>query len=78
MISGMAKGIDACAGTVCVNSGSYTVAIVGNGLDICYPAEHERLMERIRETGLLLSEYPPGTEPSNYTFPQRTLDMIRV
>lgn len=55
MISGMAKGIDACAGTVCVNSGSYTVAIVGNGLDICYPAEHERLMERIRETGLLLS-----------------------
>ena len=62
----MAKGIDACAGTVCVNSGSYTVAIVGNGLDICYPAEHERLMERIRETGLLLSEYPPGTEPSNY------------
>lgn len=67
----MAKGIDACAGTVCVNSGSYTVAIVGNGLDICYPAEHERLMERIRETGLLLSEYPPGTEPSNYTFPQR-------
>ena len=71
MISGMAKGIDACAGTVCVNSGSYTVAIVGNGLDICYPAEHERLMERIRETGLLLSEYPPGTEPSNYTFPQR-------
>ena len=71
VISGMAKGIDACAGTVCVNSGSYTVAIVGNGLDICYPAEHERLMERIRETGLLLSEYPPGTEPSNYTFPQR-------
>ena len=71
VISGMAKGIDACAGTVCVNSGSYTVAIVGNGLDICYPAEHERLMERIRETGLLLSEYPPGTEPSSYTFPQR-------
>ena len=31
---------------------SYTVAIVGNGLDICYPAEHERLMERIRENGI--------------------------
>ena len=55
-------------------------ALIGGGvnampgevsLDICYPAEHERLMERIRETGLLLSEYPPGTEPSNYTFPQR-------
>lgn len=71
VISGMAKGIDACAGTVCINSGAYTVAIVGNGLDICYPAEHERLMERIKEKGVVLSEYPPGTEPSNYTFPQR-------
>ena len=71
VISGMAKGIDACAATVCINSGAYTVAIVGNGLDICYPAEHERLMERIKEKGVVLSEYPPGTEPSNYTFPQR-------
>lgn len=71
VISGMAKGIDACAGTVCVNSGAYTVAIVGSGVDICYPAEHERLMEYIKEKGLVLSEYPPGTEPSIYTFPQR-------
>lgn len=71
VISGMAKGIDACAGTVCINSNAYTIAIVGNGLDICYPAEHERLMKRIRERGLLLSEYPPGTEPTTYTFPRR-------
>lgn len=71
VISGMAKGIDASAGTVCINSNAYTIAIVGNGLDICYPAEHERLRERIRESGLLLSEYPPGTEPSEYTFPKR-------
>ena len=71
VISGMAKGIDACAGTVCINSGAYTIAVVGNGLDICYPAEHKRLMERIKENGLLLSEYPPGTEPSSYTFPRR-------
>lgn len=71
VISGMAKGIDASAGTVCINSNAYTIAIVGNGLDICYPAEHLRLMERIRERGLLLSEYPPGTEPSEYTFPRR-------
>lgn len=71
VISGMAKGIDACAGTVCINSGAYTIAIVGNGLDICYPVEHEHLMERIKEKGLVLSEYPPGTEPSSYTFPQR-------
>ena len=55
-----------------MNDRSYLkFVIVGNGLDICYPAEYERLMERIKENGLMLSEYSPGTEPSNYTFPRR-------
>ena len=67
----MAKGIDSYAHTACLNAGGYTVAIVGNGLDICYPSEHKRLMDAIEENGLLLSEYPPGTQPSRYTFPQR-------
>ena len=71
VISGMAKGIDACAGTVCVNEGGYTVAVLGNGLDICYPAEHQLLMDKIREKGLLISEYPPGKKPTQYTFPKR-------
>ena len=71
VISGMAKGIDACAGTVCINEGGYTVAILGNGLDICYPSEHQLLMDKIREKGLLLSEYPPGTRPTRYHFPRR-------
>ncbi len=46
-------------------------AILGNGLDICYPSEHHKLMKCIEEKGLLLSEYPPGTPPSRYTFPRR-------
>lgn len=71
VISGMAKGIDACAGTVCINEGGYTVAILGNGLDICYPSEHQLLMDKIRENGLLLSGYPPGTKPTRYHFPRR-------
>lgn len=71
VISGMAKGIDACASTVCINEGGYTIAIVGNGLDICYPSEHQLLMEKIREKGALLSEYPPGTKPMRYNFPRR-------
>ena len=71
IISGMAKGIDACAHTLCLQRGGYTVAVLGNGLDICYPTEHKHLMEAIRENGLLLSEYPPGTTPSVYTFPRR-------
>ena len=56
----MAKGIDSYAHTACLKAGGYTVAIVGNGLDICYPSEHKKLMDRIAEKGLLLSEYPPG------------------
>ena len=71
VVSGMAKGIDACAATVCINEGGYTVAVLGNGLDICYPSEHRLLMEKIREKGLLISEYPPGTRPTRYTFPKR-------
>ena len=45
--------------------------MLGNGLDICYPSEHQLLMEKIREKGLLISEYPPGTKPMRYTFPER-------
>ena len=59
VVSGMAKGIDSYAHTVCLNTGGYTVAILGNGLDICYPAEHNKLMKCIEEKGLLISEYPP-------------------
>ena len=71
VVSGMAKGIDSYAHTACLNAGGYTIAILGNGLDICYPSEHHKLMKCIEEKGLLLSEYPPGTPPSRYTFPRR-------
>ena len=71
VVSGMAKGIDSYAHTACLNAGGYTIAILGNGLDICYPSEHHKLMKCIEEKGLLLSEYPPGTLPSRYTFPRR-------
>lgn len=71
IVSGMAKGIDACAHTLCLQKGAATAAILGNGLDYCYPSEHRKLMDEIRAKGLLLSEYPPGTLPSVYTFPRR-------
>ena len=71
IISGMAKGIDSYAHTACLKAGGYTVAILGNGLDICYPSEHAKLMEYIAEKGLLISEYPPGTQPAKYRFPRR-------
>ena len=54
-----------------MKAGGYTIAIAGNGLDMCYPSEHKKLMDCIIEKGLLLSEYPPGIRPSRYTFPRR-------
>ena len=71
VISGMAKGIDSYAHTACLKAGGYTVAVLGCGLDICYPGEHKLLMQKIEEQGLLLSEYPPGTPADANHFPKR-------
>lgn len=71
IVSGMAKGVDSYAQTACINAGGFTIAVVGNGLDICYPKEHQSLMDAIEEQGLILSEYPPGTPAAGYNFPRR-------
>lgn len=71
VISGLAKGVDAYAHTSCLKTGGYTIAILANGLDMCYPKEHDVLMEKIIEKGAVLSEYPPGVGPSRYRFPRR-------
>lgn len=73
VISGMAKGIDGHAHVSCIKAGGYTVAILGNGLDICYPAEHMELMEKIIKNVVAISEYPPGTRPNPRYFPRRNL-----
>lgn len=71
VISGMAKGIDSYAHTACINSGGYTIAFLGNGIDICYPKEHIDLMEAIVEKGAIISQFPPGTPPKPQHFPIR-------
>lgn len=71
VISGMAKGIDSYAHTAAVRQKGKTIAVLGNGVDICYPSEHQELMNAIMENGTLLSEYPPGTFPGRFRFPQR-------
>lgn len=71
VISGMAKGVDSYAHTACLKAGGYTVAVLANGLDICYPSEHQKLKECIENEGLIISEYPPGVRPTRYTFPKR-------
>ncbi|NMA87166.1 MAG: DNA-protecting protein DprA [Tissierellia bacterium] len=73
VVSGMAKGIDGYAHTSCIKAEGYTIAVLGNGLDICYPPEHIELMEKIIENGAIISEYPPGTRPNPKYFPRRNL-----
>ena len=57
IISGMAKGVDSYAHTVAINNDGYTVAIVGNGLDICYPSEHDKLMQKIQNKVTIHSRF---------------------
>lgn len=71
IISGMAKGIDSYAHTAAIINNGYTVAVLGNSPDICYPKEHSKLYFEIIEHGCILSEYSPGTEPRGYMFPKR-------
>lgn len=72
VISGLAYGIDAEAHAAAVNAGGHTIAVLGSGLDTIHPRGQTELARRILEhRGLLLSEYPPGTEPRAYHFPAR-------
>jgi len=72
VVSGMAKGIDSMAhkGAIKVEN-SYTIAVLGCGTDICYPAENYQLREQIAEKGCVISEYPPGVPPRAPHFPAR-------
>lgn len=70
-VSGMAYGIDACAHQGALEQDGKTIAVFGCGVDICYPAAHEKLLENIIAKGLVISEYQPGVPPLPYHFPQR-------
>ena len=71
VVSGMARGVDACAAAGAMEAGGVTVAVTGRGLDGVYPPEHETLMEKICEKGAVLSEYGLGEPPMASHFPQR-------
>ena len=72
IVSGLARGIDQVAhdGALQVSYGR-TIAVMGCGLDVMYPKEHESLFKRIAERGAILSEYPLGTPPLPENFPRR-------
>jgi DNA processing protein len=70
VVSGLAFGVDACAHRGALDAGK-TIAVLGCGPDIPYPASHRSLWRRIAEKGLVLSELPPGTGAWRWTFPAR-------
>ena len=71
IVSGMARGIDGMAHRGALDGGAHTVAVLGCGLDLCYPKEHRDLFEQIKKQGLLLSPFPPGTPALPRNFPAR-------
>lgn len=71
VVSGLAEGIDGEAHRGCLSQGTGTVAVLGTGLSICFPASHRRLFEQIAREGLLLSEYHPGDRGYPSNFPMR-------
>ena len=75
IVSGLALGIDGAAHEGALEGAApgqtATFAVVGTGLDLVYPRQHEGLAARIAERGLLISEYPLGTPPLAANFPRR-------
>lgn len=70
IVSGMAKGIDTAAHRGALVHGK-TIAVLGSGVDICYPPENISLKSKIESQGCVLSEYVPGKKPAKYSFPAR-------
>lgn len=77
VVSGLAFGIDACAHRGALDTG-LTVAVLGCGVDVAYPAAHRSLWRRIGEAGLVLSELPPGSGAWRWTFPARNRIMAAL
>lgn len=71
VVSGMARGIDTAAHRGALSAGGTTVAVLGGGADVCYPQESAALYRKMRESGAILSEQPPGTAPRPENFPER-------
>lgn len=71
VISGMARGIDSIAQTAAVDSGGYSLALLGGGVDVIYPKESSGLYYKLLKTGGIMSEHAPGTGPKPHYFALR-------
>lgn len=71
VVSGAASGIDSMAMRGALDAGMPVVGILGCGVDVVYPKSNQELFDKVLENGCLMSEYPPGTPPHKWNFPQR-------
>ena len=71
VVSGLARGVDSAAHKAALEEGGKTVAVLGCGPDVVYPSENAELYDEIVSKGLVISEYPPGTPPHAFRFPER-------
>lgn len=78
VVSGLAKGIDAIAHQAAINNGGQTIAILGSGIDYCYPFENMELYEEIKKRHLLMSEYPFDASPDREHFPMRNRIVVAL
>lgn len=78
VVTGLAKGIDSCAARGALRAGGKVIGVLGCGVDVCYPRGNKRLFTEVENSGTIISEYPPGTEPSRYNFPKRNRIMSGI
>jgi DNA processing protein len=71
VVSGMARGIDSASHWAALKAGGRTVAVLGSGPDVPYPPENKTLMDKIADSGGVISEFPPGAPPDKENFPRR-------
>jgi DNA processing protein len=71
VVSGMAMGIDGVAMAGALSAGGKTVAVIGSGIDVCYPESHLTLAREVVKSGCVITEFAPGTKPNRYNFPKR-------
>ena len=67
----MARGIDGISAAGAISAGGTTVAVLGSGIDVCYPPEHLKLAREIVKDGCIITEYAPGSTPDKFNFPKR-------
>lgn len=71
IVSGMAMGIDGISQRACLSRGGYSCAVLGSGVDVCYPPMNRDLYDQLLTGGGIVSEYPVGTAPLGTNFPRR-------